>query len=327
MWSFDVSQTKRKNACFIPPAAATAIMLILVLMAVPGCSRATKDFEYGASCLVRLTGMPDEFRLLPDMLQKDMAVTLALRNVSSDSTRWVHLNHGNAFSAEFDLFPGVYDISHPAVTPQCLDALTVYSDEPKLTVVAGAQSVLTLAVERPEAFAGFVRLNQPSADILGAGMFSRKAQIDGQIFDMDDIPRQMTFDEDMGQKPLSPTEVVGIASSSHEGVIKLVQNQTRYIVDAADAEYVGLRFTKANAVLPKGLNIGTAIQTVAHSKEGLFGTPSYCLGSPLYGLGIDSATFVYLDDASGDRYSLEVREGDSYLCYITYMTYMFSVYE
>lgn len=60
------------------------------------------------------------------------------------------------------------------------------------------------------------------------------------------------------------------------------------------------------------------ISDIAHAEKGLLGTPTYCLGTPIIGIGYDNATLVYIDSDTGDRISLYINKYDSFISTISY---------
>ena len=159
-------------------------------------------------------------------------------------------------------------------------------------------------------------------EVFALDIYSRKVQYGDQIIDLSDIQTHMTFAE--SQNFLSAYEVGYIASTSHSGVFLVMQNQTYARISISDATFTGVRFNNIRTVLPGGVGIGSGVSEIAHAQSGAFGVPSYCLGTPLIGFGLESTTLVYLDRSSGDRVSFHFDAEDAF---VRMITYEFSKYE
>jgi len=297
-------------------------MVLLFLVQSTGCARNDNVRQYEAVCAIYLDNLPQEFALLPDGLRDCVEITVSIRNVSTDKVFRAKLSDKNSFYQEMELLPGTYDITMVYVSNSGLISLNVESGSASIDVVAHRQTYLPVHISNQAEFREVLRNSQPKEEILTLDIYSRKVQYGEQIMDLNDIQTLMTFPE--SQHILHPAEVGYIASTSHSGISLIMQNQTRSSVSTSDATFTGVRFYNVNAVLPGGIGVGMSIPAIAHAEEGVLGTPGYCLGTPLMGIGHDATTFVYLDRISGDRVSFYFNPED---LFVRAITYEFAKYE
>ncbi|WP_149678660.1 hypothetical protein [Thermoclostridium caenicola] len=292
--------------------------IMLVAAVVAGCSKSIDASVYNTDCEFYLEGLPEEYNLLPDEIKKETGVWIRLGSVTSDRVYEVLLNEENGFRQSVEgLIPGKYEVNY-GVTNSRYSRLRVKVDINNIIIEKNNHYEIPAYMADPSEFVREIMNLQPQDELLNADIFSRKVQYNGRIIDLYNIRDEMKFVAPK-DKRLAPKETIEIPSSDHEGVSIIVQNQTQKYIEASEATFTGVRFSRNNnVVFPKAITLGTSLRDLAHASEGIMGTPDYCLGSPVVYYNIDATILVYVDKNSGDRISFHYESGKSYVSSITY---------
>lgn len=292
---------------------AAAAMLLALLV---GCGKG-EEAQWGATCQVYLEGLPQEYQQLPQAVREDAQITLRLRSLTTDDSYSIHLEAEDGYRREVALMPGSYEVSGVYLSQRQLALFQVEADRTTIQAVKDQQTQLPIRVIDPETTVQALGHRQPGEEILALAPFSRRVQYQGRVVDLEQIGQVVAF-QPWGDELLAAAQVKYVPAVDDVGVALVIQNQQGHSAPAKEAQVIGVRFTRNEVVLPGGLGLGLSLAEIAHVQRGILGTPSYCLGSPMLGTGLDDATLVYLDPETGDRLSLEFRAGQSYLSTITY---------
>jgi len=293
-----------------------ALALALIIFCLPSCSVDKNALSYGSACYAYLDAVPMEFGYLSDGLRGDIEITASVRNVSSNKRHSISLSEKNDYQQIYPLIPGKYDVSYISVSNSSLTLLKAKCDVESLEIKVGETVELPIYFDGLKLFGSMIRNGIPADGFAETGVFSRKVQYDGKIYDLDSIRKNMKFPKK--DERIAPAEYAYIPSESHAGIVLILQNQTSSFITVEEATYAGVRFTNLYAVFPKGVAVGSDLRAIAHAKGGALGTPDYFLGSPMFGLGGDKIEMVYLDRVSGDRIKLLANPGDTYISRIDY---------
>lgn len=287
------------------------LVYILGLLSLSACSNPDVN-RWNATCHMAVENLPPQ---LPPTLQDHIDISVTLRDTTTNKLIFNHLSAQNAFQQTLALKPGKYEVTSVYTSNHYLDLLAVRSPVTEFEVSKNSQFYLPIQITDVPSLVESIQANQPKAEILALDPYARQIQYRGQIIDLNRIQEIMVFSRDQSKR-LSPAETAFIPSTSHSGVAIKVQNKSQSFQSIQEASLIGVKFTNSNTVLPKGIQIGSSIEQIAHAQKGLLGSPNYCLGSPISGL--DHLTLVYLDDASGDKISLFVRANTNIIYDILY---------
>lgn len=283
-----------------------------------GCVKQPDETKWGASCRIYVENLPQEYNDLPAEIRENTTFYLSVSNPSADKHYSIKLTEDNGYSEVTDLLPGTYTVSHVTVSNHLLEPISAVSQTQSLTIEQGTASALPVFLSNPEGLTQLIQQNKAAEAILNEGIYSRKVQYAGSVYDMQELSEIMDFTS-QEESHISYGDIAYRPSKSHIGVSMIVQNTNDSgSLPISQCQLIGFRFSNSSAVLPKGLTVGLPAEKIAHAKTGLLGTPNYCLGTPLIGMGIDQSTFVYLDKDSGDRISIEIDSSKGYVRTITY---------
>lgn len=291
----------------------TAWMLLALLV---GCKTSDEN-QWGASCEVYLEGLPQQYQQLPQAVREDAQITLRLRSLTGEDSYSLRLEAEDGYRQTVAMAPGSYEVSGVYLYQQRLALFQVEGSATTVQVVKDQKTQLPILVTDPQALVQALGYRQPGEEILAQAPFSRKVQYQGRVVDLGEIQQEIPF-QSWGDELLSAAEVKYVPAVGDTGTFLVIQNQQGHSAPAKEAVVIGARFTRNDVVLPRGLGLGLSMAEVVHAETGILGTPNYCLGSPMLGTGLDNTTLVYLDPNTGDRLSLEVQAGQSYLSTITY---------
>ena len=306
-----------------PPIVVVLLALLVVLPFFSGCSRGNLR-EGGSKCTVYLDAIPDEYYALNESIRNELQITVTLHSVVNDKNHRIVLTEDNGFQQDIRLNPGPYDVTWCYANNPNITLMEVQPQVERITLDRKTPASLPVSIKNKDVFIQTIHNLTPSDAITSAELYTRQVQYDGQMTDFSTLRSALTFSPSNNSKRLKPSETAFIPATGTAGVSLVVQNQTSTSIPVQEATFVGLRFTKNNIVLPKGITLGMDIAEICHAKTGLLGTPDYCKGTPMLGIGYDSSTAVYVDYETGDRISFEV---GSNAPYITAITYEFEKYE
>ncbi len=285
-----------------------------VALLLSGCS---KDDKWGAVCHIYLDNLPPEYHSLAENLRNDTEIYLSLDNSSTDRHYSIRLTEKNKYTQDVSMLPGSYSVSSVYVINKGLSPIEAVTQVQSVELIKNTQTELAVSLADPTALAQMVEQNKPTPEILSESLYSRKVQYAGAVIDLANIHQVMQFSA-VENKRLSAGEVYYIPSESHKGVFMIVKNTTNATIPVMEGSFIGVRFSNNNAVFPTGAAVGSSLEEIANEKTGLLGTPSYCLGTPLIGMGLEKSTLVYLDEESGDRISFEFDPDSKFVNAVSY---------
>lgn len=296
----------------------TALLLCCgLLFSLAGCGGQSKEQTWGASCNITLEGLPPEYEWLPQQLRDEIAFSISLTGTSNDQTYSAELTEENGFSAQVQMLPGSYTVSKVYVRKEGGLPIEASPQAESVVLVKDTQTPLVISVTTGQELISFLQQCEPTEEILAEASYARKIQYAGTVMDLSALSQQMSF-SDAQTTQLMPGDTRYLVSDRDPSVRMIVKNTTDAPISAPQASCVGFSFVGCNAVLPKGLAVGLPLKEVAHAETGILGTPSYCEGTPLIGMGIDTTKLVYIDSESGDRITCQVNSSHEFIDQITY---------
>ncbi len=294
-----------------------ALVVCVLVLSLTGCGKTGKLDEGDCACVVSLESIPQEFKMLGDNDKSLLEIGVALENISTERKYYFILDEENDFKQEATLYPGVYKVYYYRSSPSFLH-MQIAARQEQLDVARDKVNEMTLYIKNQEEFSDLVWNFQPVREIMQLDMFSRKAQWQGQIIDLERITDYIDFEYD---QPVKGYDQVTIFNS---GVEITVQNQTSEAASWKECKLIKVRVAGTSLIFAQGARVGMSVQEIAHADEGIYGTPDSMGGAFLIGMGMDGTSMVYYDESSGDRLTLEcTASGD----YISNITYEFAAYE
>ena len=246
-----------KQACILAS-------LLLILAQLTGCAGNSNAKRYGSVCSVYINNMPQEFTQLHDRLRKSVDITVQIRNLSSNKKSHINLTEKNGFRQDVELIPGIYDIYYAVAWDSGLVSIDKESISASFNLTPHYRTEVPISIANTEELVEMIKNNQPGEEIMKLDSYSRKVQYADQIVDLNKIQTLMTFPE--STDILSPAETKDIGSTSHKGVVLLLQNQTNLRIPASEATVTGARFININTVFPGGISVGSGIPEITHTK-------------------------------------------------------------
>ena len=293
-------------------------MLCCVLsLLVSGCT--DKEVQkWQATCTVFVDNLPEAFAQIPATLRENIEFHLSLSCPAADKRYSITLSEGNGFEQKLFLLPGSYHVSEVYVNNRDLAMFQAVTNTSTIELSKNTHVNLPVLLAEPQTFVDIMHKNIPQDAILSAELFSHTVQYAGQILNLDTIRQKIKFSIPDNKQLSRGERCFAPAENENAGVALILQNKTDAIIPANEADFIGVRFFKNNVVFPKGVTLGMDISDIVHSKNGLWGTPTYGLGTPLIGTGYDATTLIYLDSESGDRISLDIKPSDSFISALSY---------
>ncbi len=296
---------------------AVLLLCCALIFSLTSCSGHAGESEWGATCQISVDNLPVELDTLPQSVKDDLMFSFYLTGTSNDERYSVELTDENGFSAQLDMLPGSYSVGQVYVREVGGLPIEAEPQTDSVILTKDTETSLTISVTTAQELVSFIQQCTPSDEIMSAENFSRKIQYAGTVMDLNDLAEQMHF-VDSRTSSLAPGDVAYLVSDSTNAVHMIVKNTTEASIPATQASCIGFRFSGCNAILPQGLAVGTALETVTHADSGILKTPSYCRGTPLIGMDIDSTELVYIDPESGDRITCSVNSSAPFISGITY---------
>ena len=131
-------------------------------------------------------------------------------------------------------------------------------------------------------------------EIMKVPVFSHKIQVKDKVCNIEELPNEFSFDMESGHiYSVGKKEYNGFKSKDVIGLTLLVEQ------DDSSNTPVGVLIEKNDIKLGGGVTVGSKINSLTNTTDGLIGTPSYCMGSPLVGMGLDDTDFVFIDNDIG----------------------------
>lgn len=297
---------------------AVILLCCIVAFVLSGCSKVGSEKSHDSSCQIYLDNLPKEYHMLSTEVRSIIEINVSLRNTSSDKKYHVILSDENNYHQTLELMPGTYEVYSISIPNKALAMFDVDTNLKSLLITKNTKIELPVSMTNPSTFVDLMNSNQPTKEILAENIYSRKVQYNGELLDLNTINESMQFSSQDSNKSLAPGEVSYIPSTSHSGISMIVQNKTSRNIPIKEASFSGVRFFQNNVVFPKGITLGMNITNITHAEKGILGTPNYCLGTPMIGIGYDSTTLVYLDENTGDRLSFYISPDNSFVSTILY---------
>lgn len=294
-----------------------ATLVCVLALSLVGCAKKGNLDEGECAVVVSLENIPQEFKMLGDNEKDLLGIEVTLQNITTERQYKFLLDEENGFKQEASLNPGVYKVYYCSSSPYFL-LMDIASRQDQLDVSKDGVNELTVYIENYEDFSDSVWNSQPVREIMQQDKFSRMAQWQGQVIDLQDITDYIEFEYD---REVRGYEQVTLHNS---GVWITVQNQTPQAAPWTDCELIKVQTSGTGIILPQGARVGMSLKDIAHAQEGIYGTPDSMTGSLLIGTGMDRAGMVYYDQSSGDKITLECTPDADYICNIIYE---FAVYE
>lgn len=293
------------------------IVVCVLVLSLTGCGKTGKLDEGDCACVVSLESIPQEFKMLGDNEKDLLEIGVALENITTERKYYFILDEENGFKQEATLYPGVYKVYYYISSPSFLH-MQIAARQEQLDVARDKVNEMTLYIKNQEEFSDLVWNFQPVREIMQLDKFSRKAQWQGQIIDLERITDYIDFEYD---QPVKGYDQVTIFNS---GVEITVQNQTSEAASWKECKLIKVQVAGTSLIFAQGARVGMSVQEIAHADEGIYGTPDSMGGAFLIGMGMDGTSMMYYDESSGDRLTLEcTASGD----YISNITYEFAAYE
>ena len=267
----------------------TAAFIVMALTC--GCSdREIKSLN--STITLSITELPESYYQLSKSARKELHVVVVLHptdDYSDNHSAVFRLNEENSFSGTEYVTPGDYYVESVDVYPS--ESVPFGSDctengSPVITASRNCNTDFILPVKE-------YTLYQAKEEILNDKNFSHKIQIDDQIYNIEELFDKFTFDMEM------PFELTMIEKDYNSYRCNEVKGLS-VITSADDSSHkpVGVEINYSNVKLWGGITAGDNITKLTNSKNGCLGTPSYCKGSPIVGLGYDGTTFIFVDPDS-----------------------------
>lgn len=295
-----------------------AITCCAVLLLCTGCEKHSDEAKWEASCRVYVDNLPQEYMDLPEEIKQSTNFSLSLFNASADKSYSFDLEEENGYSEEIDLLPGTYTVSDVYVYNHLLSPIEASVSVQTLTIKQHTETSLVISIADPDNLSMSIEQNTAGQEILSEALYSRKIQYAGTVYDMQTLAQVISF-TGQNDESVAHGETAYITSDTHSGIAMIVQNTNENgVLPASQCDCIGFRFSNTNTTLPMGVTVGLPVNRIANAKTGLLGTPDYCLGTPLIGLGIDRTTMVYLDKNSGDRISVYLNASKGYVDAVSY---------
>ena len=294
---------------------AAIIAAVCALLLCTGCEKHKPEAQ--SVCKISIDTLPQAYLDLPEEIRDNTDCTLVLS--SAKDSHIIHLNEKNKYCEEVELLPGTYTVSHNSPhLNRLLPPVSFSVSAETLTAKPRSQSCISVTLDDPDTLVQQIQSSLPCEEILNASPFSRQIQYRDRVYSLDSLQESVHFSarQDLN---VQSGETAGLVSDSHPGLVMIVKNQNDSgVLPVSQCTCIGYRLTNFCATLSGGAAPGQSYKQLVHSKEGLLGTPDYCLGTPLIGAGLESTTLVYLDPDSGDRISAELDSSSGCVRSISY---------
>lgn len=297
-----------------------SVILICCLVSLLGtsCKKDTDESKWNAVANVYVDNLPQEYNDLSEAVKESVSFYVRISNPSKDKEYYISLKQDNKYSNKMNVLPGTYMVNDVVVHSGLLGAFDATISEETLVVERNSESNLVVSLVNPEDIIKRIKKNMESQEILDAGLFSRKIQYGGNVYNMESLPEIMHFNYP-SDKMLMHGEEMRINAEDNMGVAIIVKNTSEdKKLPPSQCECIGFEFFNISTVLPKGIKLGLPLDKIVNAKTGLAKTPNYCLGTPLIGMDLEDTTLVYIDEVSGDRMSIYFNAKDREVDSISY---------
>ncbi|MBO4514942.1 MAG: hypothetical protein J5721_04620 [Lachnospiraceae bacterium] len=289
-------------------------LLFPLLLCLAGCGNQGKLDEGDCAGVVTFSNIPKEFSLLDENLQKEYAIYVTLKNLTTEKEYRIHLNQKNDFKKTVSLHPGKYSVRVSA-SLDSLVHLQVKATEEIVTFDRGVEANVIVIPENAEEFSNYWMQTHPQAEILTADKFSRLIQVNRKIMTIKDIVTELDL-SDM-DKILEGAQKTTL-TDNERGVSITLLNTMSTPQPLSKCEVVSLSVSKNTVVFPDGVTLGLAPDKVCHKQTGLYGEPTRFEGMYLFGWGLDETKAIYWDPISNDQITIEFSPSGDSITRITY---------
>lgn len=291
-------------------------LLLALLLCLAGCEKKGKLNEGDCPGVVTFAGLPKEFSLLDENLQKEYGIKVTLTNLTTERTYDVTLNQDNDFKQPLSLHPGKYSVKVYSTMENLVHLpVKVAQDSEIVTFDRGLEASVVILPENVEEFTRHWMETHPEAEILSADKFSSLVQINRKVMPIKDVITELDL-SDM-DKTLEASQKATLSDQEH-GISITLQNQASTPQPLSKCEVISLSVTKNTVVFPDGVTLGSSPDRVCHRVTGLYGEPTRIEGMFLYGWDLDETKAVYLDPISGDKITITIAGDGSSIRQITY---------
>ena len=290
------------------------LITLPLLLLLASCGNRGKLNEGDCAGTITLQGLPREFSLLEENLQKEFEVKVTLTNMTTDKDYVAVLNQKNEFKQSVSLHPGTYRVSvYASITS--LTHLHVKTTADTVTFERDKEASVVVVPENVEEFTEHWMESHPQAEILSADKFSRLVQVNRKVMSIKDVVTELDL-SDM-DKMLEGYQKTTL-TDNERGVSIVLQNKMSTEQPLSKCEVVSLSVTSNTVVFPDGVSLGSSPAKVCHKQTGLYGQPTRFEGFFLYGWDLNETKAIYLDPISGDRITITFLADGSSISEITY---------
>lgn len=290
------------------------LLTLPLLLLLASCGNRGKLNEGDCTGTITLQGLPKEFSLLEENLQKEFEVRVTLQNMTTDKDYVAVLNQKNEFKQSVSLHPGTYRVSaYASITS--LTHLHVKTTADTVTFERDKEASVIIVPENVDEFTSHWMESHPQAEILSADKFSRLVQVNRKVMPIKDVVTELDL-SDM-DKMLAGYQKTTL-TDNERGVSIVLQNKMSSDQPLSKCEVVSLSVTSNTVIFPDGVSLGSSPAKVCHKQTGLYGQPTRFEGFFLYGWDLDKTKAIYLDPISGDRITITFLANGSSISEITY---------
>jgi hypothetical protein len=295
-----------------------------------GCKDITGELDEGDTPVyVKVKALPKNMDILPSSLSTKLDVSLTLTNVATEKMYFIHANGENGFVGKATLNPGTYRVSEPFNSSYELFDFTPKTKESNVKLTRGKDTVIEVEItDLPKLEAQIVK-SQPTEEIKNADLFSRKIQMEGKVFLINDILKAdiSAFKKDTEVEGLgvsvkngldSTVEVGATATISGYGISVTAYNDKEEQQKLRNCKVMRISFGKDLAILGGGLRIGLDAGEITDPEKGILGKPDKCTGSFMLGWDVDRTGIIYLDENTGDKVDINLGSHDYHVSGIEY---------
>ena len=287
-----------------------AVFLCMTLTC--GCTnRELKSLN--STITMSISDLPESYYQLSESSRKDLDVVVVLKpteDYPDNKSAVFRLNEANGFSGTEYVTPGDYYVKSVDVVPDVSVPFGSNCTEDRSPVISAGRNNNTDFVLPIQEY----QLYQTKQEILNEKSFSHKIQINDQIYNIEELFDKFTFNMD------SPFECTMIQKKYNSYSCNEIKGL--FVITSADDNTnkpVGVEINDSNIKLWGGMTAGDHITKLTNSKNGCIGTPSYCKGSPIVGLGHDGTTFVFVDPHSEAALQAKISTEDRTIASISYV--------
>lgn len=289
---------------------------LLLPLSLSGCGKKGRLDEGSCKCTISFTDIPKEFGMLEENLSDTFEINVCLKNSINETSYYITLNRENDYSAQISLNPGTYQVCYVTNNMAKYNGISVAANVENITLSEDTAEEILISVDNTEEFTQNWMATRPMPEMLLADKFSGQIQINRKVIHIRDILPELTL-EASSDSPVHPYEKMTL-SDQELGITVTVLNNSEESLPWTGCEVIGIRVYKNNVVFPEGVTLGMSAKKVLHKTDGLYGEPDHFRGSPLLSWGADDTRAIYSDPDSGNRITIGLSSGGTYITDITY---------